>query len=188
MLDVFWRLHGKEEKFFIPYDLEVSNQELNYIVKKSEKWRGEEGERRKVAVYDYIWEEEDIEESIWDENGVERKEYVQGRMEITTHVSVHTIHLDGLRELYRHFLRLPDGAIVEVFGDIGIPGMDKDVKKALEKGSKGLENLMGSMGSVPNVRGRRTVNTRSGFHADRDYDTSPTPSSSGSYPEKKKML
>ncbi|KAJ8321997.1 hypothetical protein KUTeg_000468 [Tegillarca granosa] len=160
LLDVFWRLHGKEEKFFIPYDLEVSNQELNYI----------------------------IEESIWDENGVERKEYVQGRMEITTHVSVHTIHLDGLRELYRHFLRLPDGAIVEVFGDIGIPGMDKDVKKALEKGSKGLENLMGSMGSVPNVRGRRTVNTRSGFHADRDYDTSPTPSSSGSYPEKKKML
>jgi hypothetical protein len=23
-------------------------------------------------------------------------------------------HLDGLRELYRHFLRLPDGAVVEV--------------------------------------------------------------------------
>ena len=37
-----------------------------------------------------------------------------GHREITSHVSVHTIHLDGLRELYRHFLRLPDGAIVEV--------------------------------------------------------------------------
>ena len=37
-----------------------------------------------------------------------------GHREITTHVSIHTIHLDGLRELYRHFLRLPDGAIVEV--------------------------------------------------------------------------
>ena len=37
-----------------------------------------------------------------------------GHREITTHVSIHTIHLDGLRELFRHFLRLPDGAIVEV--------------------------------------------------------------------------
>lgn len=38
----------------------------------------------------------------------------EGHREITTHVSLHTLHLDGLRELYRHFLRLPDGAIVEV--------------------------------------------------------------------------
>lgn len=37
-----------------------------------------------------------------------------GHREITTHMSIHTLHLDGLRELYRHFLRLPDGAIVEV--------------------------------------------------------------------------
>jgi hypothetical protein len=55
-----------------------------------------------------------VEESIWDETGVEHKETVKGRKEITTHVSIHTIHLDGLRELYRHFLRLPDGAVVEV--------------------------------------------------------------------------
>ena len=60
MLDVYWRLHGAEDNFFTPYDLEISNQELNYIVKKSEAWRGEEGERRKTAVYDYIWEEEDV--------------------------------------------------------------------------------------------------------------------------------
>ena len=37
-----------------------------------------------------------------------------GAKETTTHVSIHTLHLDGLRELYRHFLKLPDGAIVEV--------------------------------------------------------------------------
>ena len=46
--------------FFVPYDLEVSNQELSYTAKHSEQWRGEEGERRKVAVYDYIWEEETV--------------------------------------------------------------------------------------------------------------------------------
>ena len=34
--------------------------------------------------------------------------------EVTTHISIHTLHLDGLRELYRHFLRLDNGAIVEV--------------------------------------------------------------------------
>ena len=60
LLDVYWRLRGDEEKFFVPYDLEVSNQEVNYIVKKAEMWRGEEGERKKVAVFDYIWEEEDV--------------------------------------------------------------------------------------------------------------------------------
>ena len=60
MLDIYWRLHGESEMFFVPYDLEISNQELRYIVKKAEQWRGEEGERRKVAVYDYIWEEETV--------------------------------------------------------------------------------------------------------------------------------
>ena len=34
--------------------------------------------------------------------------------EVTSHVAIHTLHTDGLRELYRHFLVLPDGAIVEV--------------------------------------------------------------------------
>ena len=50
---------------------------------------------------------------MWDENG-EKKEVKEGKKEITTHISIHTVHLDGLRELYRHYLRLPDGAIVEV--------------------------------------------------------------------------
>ena len=60
MLDVFWRLHGEEMHFFLPYDLEMSNQELNHVCRHAEQWRGEEGERRKVAVYDYVWEEEEV--------------------------------------------------------------------------------------------------------------------------------
>ncbi|XP_041361349.1 uncharacterized protein LOC121377431 [Gigantopelta aegis] len=186
MLDIFWRLHGEEENFFIPYDLELSNQELSHICRKAEQWRGEEGERRKVAIYDYIWEEEEVEESIWDENGEEIQHKQQGRKEITTHVSIHTLHLDGLRELYRHFLRLPDGAIVEVFGDMSVPGMDRDVKKALEKGSHGLDNLL----SQAKVRGRRTVNTSHGFRDDTlspGLSSSPTPSSAGSFVDKKHM-
>ena len=49
----------------------------------------------------------------WD-NPEEAHGHKTGVKEVTTHVSIHTLHLDGLRELYRHFLRLPDGAIVEV--------------------------------------------------------------------------
>ena len=60
MLDIYWRLMGAEEIFFMPYDLEVSNEEMAYIARKAEQWRGEEGERRKVAVYDYVWQEEEV--------------------------------------------------------------------------------------------------------------------------------
>ena len=60
LMDVYWRLHGSEDEFFLPYDLEVSNEELNFICLKAEQWRGEEGERRKVAVYDYVWEQEEV--------------------------------------------------------------------------------------------------------------------------------
>ncbi|KAL4837693.1 hypothetical protein H8958_008287, partial [Nasalis larvatus] len=48
ILDAFQRVHSEETKFFIPYDLEISNQELSYIVKQSEQWRGINGARRKV--------------------------------------------------------------------------------------------------------------------------------------------
>ncbi len=58
MLDIYWRLNGMEDMFFQTYDLEISNMELKYIIQNAEQWRGEEGERRKVAVYDYIWEEQ----------------------------------------------------------------------------------------------------------------------------------
>ena len=37
---------------------------------------------------------------------------------MTTHVVIYHASLDGSRELYRHFLRLPDGTIVEVFGNM----------------------------------------------------------------------
>ncbi|PVD32684.1 hypothetical protein C0Q70_08129 [Pomacea canaliculata] len=178
MLDVFWRLHGEEDHFFLPYDLELSNQELSYLCRRVEQWRGEEGERRKVAVYDYIWEEEELDEDTWDasQNGDTAEERQAAkeklRREVTTHVSIHTLHLDGLRELHRHFLRLPDGAVVEVFGDITVPGMDKDVKKALEHGSLGLEDLSSSRTSLQRIRNLRASSSRR------------TSSSSGSIPKK----
>lgn len=158
MLDIYWRLHGSEEVFFVPYDLELSNQELGYIARKAEQWRGEEGERRKVAVYDYIWEEETLEETVWDENFEDKTILKEGNKEVTTHVSVHTVHLDGLRELYRHFLRLPDGAIVEVFGDVSVAGMGKDMNTAIAEGAGTLEGITGtSMASLKDKSSRQST-------------------------------
>ncbi|XP_052761377.1 uncharacterized protein LOC128204074 isoform X2 [Mya arenaria] len=189
LLDVYWRLRDKEENFFVPYDLELSNQELHYIVRKAEAWRGEEGERRKVAVFDYIWEEEEMEDNVWNECSLEEDEQRRQstKREITTHVSIHTIHLDGLRELYRQFLRLPDGAVVEVFGDMAIPGMDRDIKEAMKKGTQGIEKIFGSQTSLRGrkVSGRETVHTRSGFRDDDDRPMSAESSSSSSLPKKK---
>ena len=48
----------------------------------------------------------------WDDPTAHGKK--TGAKEITTHVSIHSIHPDGLIELHRQFLRLPDGAIIEV--------------------------------------------------------------------------
>ena len=144
LMDVYWRLHGEEQDFFVPYDLELSHEELSFICTKAEQWRGEEGERRKTAVYDYVWEVEEAPEEDWadpnarakppDVGGVRGESGRRlGDAEVTTHVSIHTLHLDGLRELYRHFLRLPGGAIVEVFGEMNIPGIDEGIKQALLK-------------------------------------------------------
>ncbi|KAK3515697.1 hypothetical protein QTP70_029766 [Hemibagrus guttatus] len=108
ILDVYLRLHSPERAFFIPDDFEVSNQELSYIVKKAEQWRGFSGERRKVAVYDYIWTQEVS-------GGCESPGAVATEVgETSTHVSIYTLYLSGLRQRYRHFLRQPSGAIVEV--------------------------------------------------------------------------
>uniref|UniRef100_A0AAA9STX8 Orofacial cleft 1 candidate gene 1 protein n=1 Tax=Bos taurus TaxID=9913 RepID=A0AAA9STX8_BOVIN len=117
ILDTFQRIHSEESKFFIPYDLEISNQELSYIIKRSEQWRGLNGERRKVAVYDYIWKKHGVQSSISSCDLQQHNEISMtalGPGGITSHVAVYTVYPSGFQELYRHFLRLPSGAIVEV--------------------------------------------------------------------------
>ncbi|XP_076851688.1 uncharacterized protein LOC143503130 [Brachyhypopomus gauderio] len=113
ILDVHHRLHCPEGAFFIPDDFEVSNQELSYIVKKAEQWRGFNGERRKVAVHEYIWTEEEPGTSP-PPGGV-----ASTVGEKSTHVSIYTLYVSGLRQRYRQFLRQPNGAIIEVTGDPG---------------------------------------------------------------------
>ncbi|XP_034561735.1 uncharacterized protein ofcc1 [Notolabrus celidotus] len=118
MLDVFQRLTAKEGTYFLPEDLELSNQELSYIVKKAEQWRGFNGERRKVAVHDYLWsvEEPSAGPAAPSESPGEGTRQPEG--ETSTHVAVFTLYLSGRKQKYRQFLRQPDGAITEVIGDM----------------------------------------------------------------------
>ncbi|KAM9713051.1 uncharacterized protein ofcc1 [Menidia menidia] len=119
MLDIFQRLTAREGLYFLPEDLELSNQELNYIVKKAEQWRGFSGERRKVAVYDNIWTSEDPQSgSAASGDGSHEEGAPSPESETSTHVIIYTLYLSGLRQRYRHFLRQPDGTIVEVIGKV----------------------------------------------------------------------
>ncbi|KAK2534149.1 hypothetical protein Q9233_004332 [Columba guinea] len=122
LLDVFRRIHGEEGTFFVPLDLEISIQELSYIMKRAEQWRGINGERRMVAVSDYIWKDHTSKPGVSSCDLQHQDEIpdsaATSRGSTTVHISVYTVHLSGFQELYRHFLRLPDGAIIEAFGDI----------------------------------------------------------------------
>ncbi|XP_059502324.1 uncharacterized protein ofcc1 [Stegostoma tigrinum] len=151
LLDVFYRLHSTEGRFFVPLDLELSNQELNYIIKKAEQWRGINGERRKVAVYDYIWNDEHITHpscscALQECNQTSGSE--AGCREITTHVSIYIVYLSGLQELYRHFLRLPDGAIVEVFDAISSTNPARsEVNMLMQRQVNNVDNVLKSSAS-----------------------------------------
>ena len=80
-----------------------------HFFRRAEQWRGEEGERRKATVYEYSWREEDESHQVTQSDDLEtslKKKRLKGSgVEVTTHVSIHTLHVDGFRELYRQFLR-----------------------------------------------------------------------------------
>uniref|UniRef100_A0A671KNP0 Uncharacterized protein n=1 Tax=Sinocyclocheilus anshuiensis TaxID=1608454 RepID=A0A671KNP0_9TELE len=103
LLDIYLRLHSTEGAFFVPHDMEVSNQELNYIVKKAEQWRGFNGERRKVSVRKRS-----------SCHGLHSVRVFCGSQQGQRRITIETVFNDGLRHHYRHFLRQPDGAILEV--------------------------------------------------------------------------
>ncbi|XP_072269459.1 uncharacterized protein [Pyxicephalus adspersus] len=162
ILDVFQRISCEEAICPVPYDLEISNQELSQIVRKAEQWRGINGERRKIAVYDYIWKKEVTNKSSISSSDVQHLEphdssnYGDGSKDITTHVLIYTIHLKGFRELYRQFLRLPDGAIVEIFGDFsGVNLLPSEVSNAADEHANPIFSLSCDAATAMDLRERK---------------------------------
>ncbi|KAK1885052.1 Chitin synthase 4, partial [Dissostichus eleginoides] len=66
-----------------------------------------------VTVYDYIWTAEDPLAGSAVPNDPPREAEPPPEGETSTHVAVYTLYLSGQKQRYRHFLRQPDGAIVE---------------------------------------------------------------------------
>ncbi|XP_061850906.1 uncharacterized protein LOC104551953, partial [Colius striatus] len=146
LLDVFHRIHSDEGTFFIPLDLEISNQELSYIMKRAEQWRGINGERRVVAVSDHIWKDLASQpggSSCHLQNqDPSTDSAATWRENMTVHISVYTVHLGGFQELYRHFLRLPDGAIVEAFGDSTGEGLSYNEMSTAEECISKMDSVL----------------------------------------------
>ena len=102
MLDVYRRLHQHEENFFMPHDFEISMAEIKVLVEKSKRWTGPTGTQRKISICEY--DLKDPLDSTFEET--------------TTHICIYELHMDGRRQIYRHFIRNPQGAIMEIFGDL----------------------------------------------------------------------
>ena len=100
--------HGCPDPSPLTVNVVVDGLDNLPTTRRSEQWRGEEGERRKVTVYEYTWDEEEKEQTQLEVDLkaiLERRKAENASSEVTTHVSIHTLHLDGFRELYRQFLR-----------------------------------------------------------------------------------
>lgn len=102
--DLYWRVHAAHDAFFMPEDLEVSMAELEWIMTRARKWIGPSNSSRKAYVCNYVLSDP------LDPNF----------QEITSHLALYTMQIDGTRKLYRHFIKRPDGCIVEVFGDVSV--------------------------------------------------------------------
>lgn len=109
MLDVYRRVHGQEDDFFVPFDSEVALSDLQAICARAKRWKGPRGSQRKVVVHEYVLSD--------DPHSLDRRER-HTAIDTSVHVAVYTLELDGSRELHRHFLKTDDGAIVELFGAI----------------------------------------------------------------------
>lgn len=129
MLDVYRRLHGETEDFFVPMDLELSYEQLAYICARSKRWTHPNGSVRKIAVCDY---------ELTDPLDPKFKE-------TTTHLTIFTMEIDGARTLWRHFLKMPSGAIVELFSENG--------NSSFGGAYQALENLVLSDQNVKGVGG-----------------------------------
>lgn len=104
MLDVYMRIHQHQDAFFLPHDFEMPQKEVEWICDKAKRWIGAKGQKRRVAVCDY-----------------ELRDPLDLKfVETTTHIAIYNVNLDGVRQLYRHFIQNPDGTMMEIFGDLAL--------------------------------------------------------------------
>lgn len=139
MLDVWRRLNAREDDFFVPHDLEVSAAELQHACMRARRFSGTGGARREVIVHDFHATEQTPPEGaststpgaggdkkggtgrnkLWGRAG--RRDAYASRVS-TMHVAIYDVNAEARKSLHRQFLRTPNGAILEMFGE-----MDREV-------------------------------------------------------------
>eukprot|EP00916_Digyalum_oweni_P021408 GHVL01035550.1.p1 GENE.GHVL01035550.1~~GHVL01035550.1.p1 ORF type:complete len:166 (+),score=10.30 GHVL01035550.1:2791-3288(+) len=105
LMDVYHRLTGDMDSFFIPHDTEISHAQMSWICSKARKWEGMNKEVRKIIVTHF---------TITDSKDPSYREN-------SSHVSIYTHYADGTKSLFRHFVRFADGAICEIAPDTPLP-------------------------------------------------------------------
>jgi hypothetical protein len=128
--DAYWRIMVvNEDTCHIPDDLELSTEELRHILSSAERWRGKNGERRKITVHRL---------TTTDEADVEFK-----REDL--HIVVHELKCANFEQWeqmrdsqpYREFYVMEDGAILETLQDSHVHGVAFALNKMLGKGGDG---------------------------------------------------
>lgn len=118
--------------------MQISLDELNSIVTRAEKWRGPNGSSRKLVVSEYH----------------EKDPYDLSFTDVTKHFVIYEHGVDGRRTLYRQFLLLPDGSIIEVFDSI---------TSNVSQKYKALENLLNADSSPTGASSKKKFNIFAGM-------------------------
>jgi len=120
ILDIHNRIHGDDGNFFIPQDFELSLRTLRWILTKERRsGTGALRVKSKISVTSYTV-----------------RDHLDPNFRATTmHLAIFKQPLNGEEQLFRHFVRQPDGAILEIFDSVEAVGMD-EYKKLEERFSK----------------------------------------------------
>lgn len=100
VLDLYRRINAPAEEFFMPDDHEISGEELRSICAMAKKYRSLDGSTRQLQVTTHV---DKTNNDIFNRKS-------------TKHYAIYECGSDGKKKsIYRHFIALEDGAILEIF-------------------------------------------------------------------------
>ena len=98
LLDNYMRLNSSIDNFFVPHDGEVSSRYLSWVCYKARNYQNNSGQSRKVVVREHEFEEP-----------------MEPELDFHAfHVIIYNVGADASRTIYRHFVKMPTGAITEL--------------------------------------------------------------------------
>jgi hypothetical protein len=150
ILDLYRRINGYQEEFFIPNDYEITRDELFSICASAKKYRKGDS-TRKVIIKDFI------------ETDKKDEKYMKNQR----HFGIYDVKGES-KSLYRHFVLSHDGTIIEIFDQQGGINLDNDDDE--------LDDLNGSkrgiFGLVASNSGRNSLSKKIQLNRNKQDDYS----------------